>query len=71
MPYSSDSDVPDYVPSGKRAQWRAIFNSTYERTEGDTKAKETAAFQAAGVVFKAEELGKLENFWDRNSGQGH
>lgn len=61
MPYSSTSDLPDYVKkySAKRQrQWRAVFNSTHKRT-----GSEKRAFQAANSVAggKKEEENDIEN----------
>jgi len=52
-PYASDSDVPSYVPKKNRAQWRAIWNKTYDEDISDGKSKEDAeshAFQIANGV---------------------
>lgn len=54
MPYASNSDVPDYVPSDKKSQWREVWNSAYNRALEDGKSKdkaeESAFAQANGVA---------------------
>src|SRR6266481_6301948 len=53
MPYSSVSEVPDYVPSAKRKQWLAVFNSAFKRAKkkGKTdKQAEQSAFAQANAV---------------------
>ena len=53
MPYGSVKEVPDYVPKEKRAQWREVWNSAYDRAIKDGKSKETAessAFAQANAV---------------------
>lgn len=50
MPYPTDSSVPSYVPSEHRAQWRHVWNSTFERT-----GSEEAAFKEANGVIKKRE----------------
>jgi SPP1 gp7 family putative phage head morphogenesis protein len=53
MPYATDNAVPDYVPKKHRAQWRHVWNSTYDRAkeEGkDDKEAETLAFREANAV---------------------
>ena len=51
MPYSSVSEVPDYVPKEKRKQWLEVFNSAYSRAKGSQKEREASAFaQANGVA---------------------
>jgi hypothetical protein len=56
VPYHSDSDVPDYVPKKKRAQWREVWNSAYNSAIKEGKSKsyaESSAFaQANGVTNK-------------------
>ena len=46
MPYSSNADLPkpvrDALPSEAQAQWRAIFNSAYEKSQNDGTASATA-----------------------------
>src|SRR3972149_1032000 len=49
MPYASDSEVPSYVPKGKRSKWRKIWNSVYEKT-----GSEERAFKAANAALKQE-----------------
>lgn len=53
MPYPTNADVPDYVPEGKKSQWREVWNSSYSRAldEGDSKEKaEASAFAQANAV---------------------
>ena len=53
MPYSSVSDVPSYVPKGKRKQWLAVFNSAWKRAKKDGKTDkeaEQSAFAQANAV---------------------
>ena len=54
MPYSSVSEVPEYVPKAKRKQWLEVFNSAYAAAKKDGKTNEEAeasAFaQANGVA---------------------
>ena len=54
MPYASNSEVPSYVPSGKKSQWREVWNSAYAAAikEGKSKekAEESAFAQANGVA---------------------
>lgn len=45
MPYASDSEVPPYVPKKKRAQWREVWNSSY-----NTHHDESRAFAEANSV---------------------
>lgn len=56
MPYNSVADVPDYVPTAHRAQWRAVWNSSYKRLKAQGKSDkdaESGAFaRASGVVKK-------------------
>lgn len=53
MPYASVSEVPDYVPEAKRAQWKEVWNSAYKRAIDDGKSKkkaEESAFAQANAV---------------------
>lgn len=55
MPYTGADDpkIPDHVPRGKRAQWAAVWNRTYEACQkagGDDC--EARAFRAANGVIK-------------------
>ena len=53
MPYSSVSEIPDYVPKAKRRQWMAVFNSAYKRARKDGKSEkdsEASAFAQANAV---------------------
>lgn len=38
MPYNSVSDVPDYVPEGKRKQWLEVWNSSYKEHHDESRA---------------------------------
>jgi hypothetical protein len=53
MPYSSTSEIPDYVPEAKKKQWMEIWNSAYQRALDDGKPKadaEQSAFRQANGV---------------------
>ena len=66
MPYKPDgSDVPDYVPSSKRAQFAQVWNDVYERTKDAQKAY--AAARAAIKKSLEEELSQLEKTGRRHS----
>ena len=51
MPYANDSEVPSYVPSDKRAQWREVWNIIFSKT-GDEKS----AFRQANGTVKLSEF---------------
>jgi len=55
MPYKPDDpngkEPPDNVPAGKRAQWSAIFNSTYNDT-----GSEARAFAAANAILEKQAM---------------
>ena len=38
MPYSSDKEVPKYVPAAKRDQWREVWNSVWQSTGSERRA---------------------------------
>lgn len=65
MPYATNSEVPDYVPSAKKKQWREVWNSAYERAKADGKSHadaEASAFAQANAVAgpKSEKIVKID-----------
>ena len=38
MPYTSDKEVPKYVPAGKREQWREAWNRVWQETGSEKRA---------------------------------
>lgn len=65
MPYSSDSEVPSYVPKAKRKQWRSVWNSVYNQT-GDESRAFASANSVAGPKSK-----KLFKFGTELTGYTH
>ncbi len=51
MPYSSESQVPAYVPKSRRRQWLHVFNSEWKKHQGDSAAeRERIAFSSANSI---------------------
>lgn len=51
--YGSVSEVPNYVPEDKKAQWKEVWNSAYKKAKKDGKSKDDAeagAFAQANAV---------------------
>lgn len=63
MPYSSVSEVPSYVPKGKRKMWMEVWNSIYNE-HGD----ESRAFAGANAAVKKTVLSELVKFGTENTG---
>ena len=72
--YKSTSEVPDYVPEDKKAQWKEVWNSAYKKAKKDGKSNddaESSAFaQANGVAGPKSEKNsedKVSKKWEERT----
>ena len=64
MPYSSNEEIPKYVQKYSekvKSQWRHVFNTVYNITNGN----EARAFRAANSTLKKRFTSKEQN-WNKN-----
>jgi len=74
MPYSDDSELPEYVKKFSRkirSMWRQVFNKTYNKIlkdGGSVKSAEAKAFRMAnGIVNKNMEKFGAGRYGHRNN----